>query len=507
MAREIELKLGLPPEAGAKVCAHPLLQGVAPGQRLVSTYYDTPDLRLHRNGIALRVRKVDGSLVQTVKCAGAVAGGLSDRPEWEQPWFGVFEFSGVDDRSVAVSLNAVASRLTPVFTTEFRRELRTFADGETVIRAMLDQGWIRAGGAEEPLCELELELDAGAPRDLYQLALRLSEALPLWPEDRSKAERGYRLWQGAEIGRAGHEPPLSRRLPASAAFVRLVGGEVRSWQRDLRLAAADPVEGVHQIRVTMRRLRSLLQLFSPVLEGDFSAIWRRRLGDNARRLGAVRDLDVFCDQLLPQLIEDLDWGDWRGVSQVLEDERRAARANAQATLAPQVQGRLMLEWMAAVSELPLADKDIDLDTLAAQRMARLRKRLGKRAAGLPAADAAAWHALRIAAKRLRYGLDFLAPLWPAKAVGKYRRHLARIQKYLGRVQDVEVASATLARLATGPAECTLVQRHLERHYRKPVKQWRRKALREARRLLAEKPPWQPRRPPISTRRQDSHQLS
>ena len=28
MAREIELKLGLPPEAGAKVCAHPLLQGV-----------------------------------------------------------------------------------------------------------------------------------------------------------------------------------------------------------------------------------------------------------------------------------------------------------------------------------------------------------------------------------------------------------------------------------------------------------------------------------------------
>ena len=119
MAREIELKLGLPPEAGAKVCAHPLLQGVAPGQRLVSTYYDTPDLRLHRNGIALRVREVDGSLVQTVKCAGAVAGGLSDRPEWEQPWFGVFEFSGVDDRSVAVSLNAVASRLTPVFTTIF----------------------------------------------------------------------------------------------------------------------------------------------------------------------------------------------------------------------------------------------------------------------------------------------------------------------------------------------------------------------------------------------------
>lgn len=497
MPREIELKLGLPPAAAGEVRAHPLLQGAASRQRLVSTYYDTPDLALQRSGIALRVRDVDGRLVQTVKCAGVVASGLSDRPEWEQPWFGVFEFSGVDDRSAAALLSAAAPRLTPLFTTEFQRELRTVADGEARIRAMLDQGVICAGGLEEPLCELELELDVGEPRDLYALALRLSETLPLWPEDRSKAERGYRLWRGAESAGEVHDLSLTRGLPAAIAFARLVGGEVRAWQRALRLATEDPVEGVHQVRVTMRRLRSLLQLFSPVLGQDFPAIWRRRLGDNARRLGTARDLDVLCDQLLPRLIDDLDLGDWSRVFRVLEAERRAARAGAEATLAPEVQGRLMLEWMAAVTELPRTDDHIALETLAAQRMDRLRKRLHKRAARLPATDAARWHALRIAAKRLRYGLDFLAPLWPAKAVGKYRRHLTRIQKRLGRVQDVEAAGAKLAGLAAEQAECAALQRHLEHHYRKPVKRWRKKALREARQLLAEKPPWQRGRPHTS----------
>jgi adenylate cyclase len=494
MPREIELKLGLPPAAAGEVRAHPLLQGAASQQRLVSTYYDTPDLALHRSGIALRVREVDGRLVQTVKCAGVVASGLSDRPEWEQPWFGVFEFSAVDDRSAAALLNAAAPRLTPVFTTEFERELRTFADGEVTIRAMLDQGVICAGGLEEPLCELELELDVGEPRDLYRLALRLSETLPLWPEDRSKAERGYRLGRGAERAGGGQDPSLSVHLPAGIAFARLVGGEVRAWQRAQRLATEDPVEGVHQVRVTMRRLRSLLQLFAPVLGKDFPAVWRRRLGDNARRLGTARDLDVLCDELLPRLIGDLGSGDWPRVFPVLEAERGAARASAEATLAPEVQGRLMLEWMAAVTELPGTDDDIDLGTLAAQRMDRLRKGLGKRAARLPATDAARWHALRIAAKRLRYGLDFLAPLWPAKAVGKCRRQLARIQKRLGRVQDVEAAGAKLAELAAEQVECAALQRQLEHHYQRPVRRWRKKALREARELLAAKPPWQRTRP-------------
>src|SRR4029077_9073174 len=50
--------------------------------RLISTYYDTPDLALKRRGLSLRVREQDSRFIQTVKMAG-VGGDLLSRGEWE----------------------------------------------------------------------------------------------------------------------------------------------------------------------------------------------------------------------------------------------------------------------------------------------------------------------------------------------------------------------------------------------------------------------------------------
>ncbi|MFZ5653237.1 MAG: CHAD domain-containing protein [Pseudomonadota bacterium] len=491
MPREIEIKLGLPPDAAVRVRDHPLLQGPAePDRRLVSTYYDTPDLRLYRRGIALRVRETGAGQVQTVKCAGTCAGGLSDRPEWEQPWSGAFDFSAIDDARTARRLRAAAPHLAPAFVTDFRREMRVIRRDGATIRAMLDQGAIRAGGAEEPLCELELELEAGRPGDLLRLALSLSDTLPLWPEERSKAERGYRLWRGADL--PVPDAGLAATMPAGAAFRQLAGGAVHAWQAGVRLAGTDAVEGVHQVRVALRRLRSLLRLFAPVLPAEFTAGWRRRLGDSARALGATRELDVLCDELLAPAAGEVAEAAWTAALLVLDAERRDARARAEAALAPDRQGRLILEFLAAATELAEADGSTDLAALAAQRMDRLRRRLRRRARALPAADAAAWHALRIAAKRLRYGLDFFAPLWPRKAVAEYRRRLARIQRRLGRVQDLEAARLRLEQLASEHPECEVVQCWLARHYRKRAAKWCREALQEVRGLLAQPRPWRSR---------------
>ena len=252
MSEEIELKLGLPPAVAADVCRHPLLQGFQTTQNLCSTYYDTQDLVLYRHGIALRVRAGDGGDLQTVKRAGKVTVGLSERAEWEQPWTGTFGFSDVEDPETRELLQAVAPGLRPVFSTEFRRELGVFTQGETVIRAMVDQGVIRTSTAVEPLCELELELGSGDPSDLYRLALVLSETLPLWPEDRSKAERGYRLLRDGEIAEViGGPHPIPTR--AGAALQQLMAGELRDWQRYVRLAEQDLAQAVHQVRVTQRR--------------------------------------------------------------------------------------------------------------------------------------------------------------------------------------------------------------------------------------------------------------
>ncbi len=70
---EIELKLSIDPAAVASLRAHPALRAVAGGRartaRIVSTYFDTPDQRLRREGVALRLRRAGRRWLMTVKGA------------------------------------------------------------------------------------------------------------------------------------------------------------------------------------------------------------------------------------------------------------------------------------------------------------------------------------------------------------------------------------------------------------------------------------------------------
>src|SRR5690606_20664120 len=139
--REVELKLDLPPALKEAVFAHQRLQTmVGEAEVLDSIYYDTTALDLYRQGISLRIRTQGTSRVQTVKCAGAVAAGLSDRGEWERSWSGHFDFSGIGDPRAVNQLERCRDHLVPVFSTRFRREERLFQEGGVAIRVTIDEG-------------------------------------------------------------------------------------------------------------------------------------------------------------------------------------------------------------------------------------------------------------------------------------------------------------------------------------------------------------------------------
>src|SRR5690606_34315035 len=126
--------------------------------------------------------------------------------------------------------------------------------------------------------------------------------------------------------------------------------EVRRWQRSLRLVVTDPVEGVHQTRTSLRRLRALVRLFEPLLPTGFGQTWRLRLGDVARELAGLRELDVCCDEVLAEVRGQKSSGNEDGpldgalrvVCQHLEAERSAARELMASRLGLAIQGRLML---------------------------------------------------------------------------------------------------------------------------------------------------------------------
>jgi len=76
MSVETELKLRIAPEHMARLKRDPLLKTMAAGRastrRLHNVYFDTPSLDLHRHQMALRLRRVGGTWLQTLKGGGGV---------------------------------------------------------------------------------------------------------------------------------------------------------------------------------------------------------------------------------------------------------------------------------------------------------------------------------------------------------------------------------------------------------------------------------------------------
>ena len=144
MALEIELKLRCDKSALPALARQlTALGGVK--QRaitLANTYYDTPALSLHDKRIALRVRQAGRRLLQTVKTAGTVKNGLSQRNEWECAYTGQFDFALVDDLPLKQFLTKHAASLTPIFTTHFKRTRWLIAFDKAQIEARAD---FRAG--------------------------------------------------------------------------------------------------------------------------------------------------------------------------------------------------------------------------------------------------------------------------------------------------------------------------------------------------------------------------
>lgn len=454
---ETELKLLLAPQDLRRLRRDPrvkaLQQGRASTRRVHSVYYDTPERALLRAGLALRLRSDGGRWLQTLKTGGRAAAGLHVREEWEWPLPG----EALDFGLLATTPEArlfrsprLRAKLAPVFTTVFgRTRLRlAFADG-SLAELCLDSGQIRSGRRASAISEAEIELRAGSPVRLYELALELAGRVPLRLGQASKAERGYALArEDAARPVKAAQLALDRQGSVAAAFASVVSSCMVHLQANETgfLAGRDP-EYLHQVRVALRRLRAGFSLFKDAIPQPAFAPVTQQLREQNAALGAARDWDVFVHEMLRAL------GAQRaGEAAVAAFERRCVRlgrvhlrAAQGAVASPAWQclwlelGRLLAEgaWMQAHAALALPVEGFAARLLQ-QRAATLKKR-GKH---LQELDTEGRHRLRIAAKKLRYAAEFFAALYPARRVRPYVQSLAAMQEVLGGMND----AATLLRL-------------------------------------------------------------
>jgi triphosphatase len=464
--RETELKFELEPSGVSKLEQKLILGSRAktppPPQILQSIYYDTPGHDLSKAGYTLRVRETGGKRVQTIK---SEAEGVASRGEWETE----LHAPGLDLKAAARTplgavLRSMRGELAPMFATTVERTRRLIRQGSSRVEAAIDRGQIEAEGRTAPLCELELELKTGEPQALFDLARRLSGAAPLRLSFETKAERGYRLLDGRAVGEAlkGNRVRLKRGMSARQAFQAIAAAALRQWVGNAAvLRAARRPEGLHQMRVALRRLRSALKLFESVVADD---AYPRLLSEMEWLTGELdqgRNIDVLIDETFrPAARRFHGQPGLAALGERLLKARTRAYDRILATLDTPRYLNLVLDVAAWIDsgrwsrpdEAPLASRaDAAVEVLAGEGLDRLRRQVKQRGAGLRRLDARSRHRLRIRAKRLRYALEFFGGLYNDRREERdaYLELLRAMQDTLGALNDRVVARDTGLALAEG----------------------------------------------------------
>ncbi|HST88094.1 MAG TPA: CHAD domain-containing protein [Ktedonobacterales bacterium] len=410
---------------------------------------DTPDRALTTARQALRIRKTDEATLITLKGPNTVSGGVHAREEIERSLPADADGDpGRWPREIAEKVTPLLGdqRPGPLVRVDVVRHLWDVArDGERVAELALDKGAIYAGGRARPVHELELELKgAGERGDLDALTARLERALALIPEPRGKLERGLELLRPA--GESGRAPVLE----VGRRAIREQMEKLRKARPDAR--AGDDPEGVHDMRVATRRMRTMLDVLAgcPDADGKRLTRTRRRLKKPARLLGAVRDLDVLIAREEGYAADHpKDSDDLEAFHRVLLQRRQRARD----ALKVYLDGAKLDRILAAVDAFALDDGGAAVAGMPAVTVAQYAGgaiwaryegvlRLAATAGG---GEMDRLHQLRIACKRLRYTLELFERELGASA-GMLIAALKRAQDELGALHDGAVERELLAPL-------------------------------------------------------------
>ncbi len=389
-----------------------------------STYFDTPDLLLLRAGLTLRRRVEHGLGVWQLKVPSAGA-----RVELEEAGGPV---------PLPHSLGRVLSGLLRGRELALVGTLQTHRHGRHVngVDVTLDEVAVLDGqSVTSRFSELEAELIDGRPEALDLVGRRL-------------------LKLGARPN--GGRPKLLRvvdvPLPEPARKGSGTLGRLRQvlrnqyWEllrNDPVVRVASDVEAVHDMRVAVRRLRSVLRTARPMLRRQWVDELRSELDWLAQRLGAVRDLDVFVDYIESET-RTLGQDAFRAEKLLppLQTDRDRARDELRAALEEPRYYRL-LDLVEAAAEAPrVRSRDISVEKLARKELARFRKRAHR----ISSKGDSELHNLRIHTKRGRYAAELAEPARGRPAT-RLIKTAKEVQDVLGEHQDAVVAAERVRKLA------------------------------------------------------------
>ena len=320
-----------------------------------------------------------------------------------------------------------------------------------LIERDMAENQIESCGRRTPICEIELELLSGKVDDIFNLTRLLQKDLDLFPAIASKAERGYALFLNEPLHPFKSKPvPINERQTPIEAFRSIALGCLEHFQRNEKgLMLGGEAEFIHQARVALRRLRSAIKLFAPVLPPEFVAAYGQTWQTLAGALGDTRNWDVFLEETLPPIAAAFpDNRDIKRLRKAAQRRASSSRKSVIGLLAVKEYPRLLLEFTAAVytlsDTLPMPIKDFAQQQI--RNHGRKARRMANRHAELTPEER---HKMRIAFKKLRYTLEFFTPLLPQRRLRPYLAALSQIQDELGLINDHLTAETLIAEALDG----------------------------------------------------------
>lgn len=449
---EIELKLGINPEDAPLLWQVPLLQGCKnERQELHSIYFDTPSHDLFRRRAALRLRRDGDRWIQTLKLdSGKAQGGLSHRPEYETEVEGKqLDCNALPDEARCGLIEDIEAALSPVFITEFERTTWLLETTQGVVEVALDLGQVQSGQRTVPLAEVELELKSGDAVLLFQVARKLLDIVPMQVEYRSKAMRGYGLaevWQ--ESPSKASKANVDDKLPAAESLRRSLNAAVSQLARNIPgLVRGEDIEYLHQARVAVRRMRTLIKLGKPLGLGHEN--WGAELAWLMSAFSPARDWDVLSVETLPMVRDHLPNPDsLDALCALAEAQRVEANAIASGAAVSTRLTALLLDMGAGLSRTVEPGSVPRTAQWANLVLDKRRRRFRNQAKHYARLDPQARHEVRLAGKRLRYACELFAPMYGAKGK-RYLAQLSQLLDMLGAANDASVALGLLSSLDQG----------------------------------------------------------
>jgi inorganic triphosphatase YgiF len=428
-------------------------------ETMEATYYDTPSRTLWKTGYAFRIRREGTGWMATLKGAGQSGGGLHQRREWNEPVLGeepdseVFrQMAGADK---VVKMLKGQSGLEPLFKTVFTRwsVLVQPPNGLGLMELVMDKGVMNTEDKNEAIYEVEIELKEGTAQELLSFGAELSRRFPLLPDEKSKYYRGLCL---AELPVVNKVKSTVQWPSTAETFLAEAVGRVLVAQTAY-FTKQDDVEGIHDLRVAIRKLRSRLSFAAPLYPGEEGQHWKDVLRGWNSRMAGIRELDVSQEE-------------WAAVAEycgvdngnsLLTNYLKTQRDKLAETLdgilgKGKLTADLLAFWAWSTATETDDEPEIAWQAYAGKHLEQWLKDVRQKAKQVDRTDITAMHRLRIRGKKVRYILERQAQHHGDRDTLHMTTKLQQFQECLGDIHDADQGLSLLRELRKGQENAELV---------------------------------------------------